>query len=284
MASKTLSGLGLGAASALLIGCGSGDTQHLDPAAIAMTEKTTAFYDDGELQLFQVETPVDLPIARPAQSDSAKLNGAVGPFAHHPWVTTSDVKVQVTWTLANLDDDTHTVEVLVDPWNEFGRYVPGIVIEGENAEPNLSGIDEIYELPGLKDARPSRIQHTFTFDDMDEMATDFATAINIIKNVKPPAQMAGDTQPPDDPRVGLVNHVFNLQNHSGHSPLTDQYIPPVIPALVGYDLGFRTTKAANIAIEYSVEIVDKDGNKVVEAGSGTAKLRAPDQVYTVGTE
>jgi hypothetical protein len=33
--------------------------------------------------------------------------------------------VQVTWTISNLDDEEHVVELLVDPWNEFGATTRG---------------------------------------------------------------------------------------------------------------------------------------------------------------
>jgi hypothetical protein len=266
--------------AALVIGgCGGDRTRGLDPVVFAMTSQITPFYDDGELKLYETQSPVNLPITKPSDADRAALGGAVGPFSHHPWVTADQVSVQVTWTLANLDKEDHVVDVLVDPWNEFGRYVPGITIQGNNAVPNLSGIDESYDLPGLGSGRPSRIQHTFSFGDMNELAIDLATAINVITKVTPPPAMAGQTLV--DPRAGLVNHAFNVQNRAGRSPYTDSYVPPAIPALVGFNLGIRTGEPANVALEYSVEIVDHDGSKVVAEGASDPTLVAPRRSYTV---
>jgi hypothetical protein len=269
----------MGAALVLHTGCGGDQTRNLDPQSLAMTSNMKPFYDDGELKLYETQLQVALPVRKPSDADSKSLDGKVGPFAHHPWVTAGEVQIQLSWTLANLDKDSHAVEVLIDPWNEFGRYRPGIAILGDNAVPNLSGIDETYDLPGLGSGRSSRIEHTYSFDDMNELAVDFATAINILATVKPMAAAAGGAV--DDPRVGLVNHVFNVQNRHGSSPLTDGYVPPVIPGLLGFDLGLRTLEPANIAIEFAVELVDANGDRVVEAGSHDATLVAPRHIYSL---
>lgn len=270
----------LSATALLAVGCGGDTTRHLDPKAFALTSTTPPFYDDGELTLYQTELDVNLPIRRPSAAERSTLNTRVPPFSRTPWVTTNDVHVQITWTLANLDEDPHAVEVLVDPWNEFGRYVPGIQIEGNNALPNLSGIDELYDLPGLHTDRSSRIEHTFSFQDMDELATDFATVIDILANVH--ATPAMGNQPATDPRVGLVNHAFDLQNKHGHSPLTDGYIPSTIPALLGFAIAVRTEEPANVALELSVEIVDSNGDRVLEDGSPERSYVAPTHTFSLG--
>lgn len=272
--------MALGAACFIVTGCGGDSTRQLDPKSVAMTSDMTAFYADGELTLYETQLPVKLPIRRPTpdQQNALYAGKKISPFDHQPWVTPSAVRVQLTWTLANLDTGGHNVEVLVDPWNEFGRYVPGVSMDGENAVPNFSGIQELYELPGTKDDRSSRIQHTFTYDDMDELATDFATAMNIIKTVTP--TMDGDTLV--DPRIGYVNHTFAVENRSGHDVLTDRYTPAVIPALLGFNLGLRTREKANIALEFTVEIVDKEGSRVLEEGSTEEPLEAPGTPITLG--
>lgn len=266
-----------------LAACSSEDpVQHIDPADLAMTDKTAPFYSDGEVTLYETQAHVQLPIRAPTDAESATLSGAIGPFGHHPWVTTADVGVQVTWTLANMDKDTHSVKVLVDPWNEFGKYVPGVSVVGDNAVPNLSGIEKLYEVPGLGSGKSSRVSGTFTYDDMDELATDFATVIDILKDpaLAPTAMGAGAQQ--GDPRVNLVNHVFNVQNRSGDSPYTDKYIPKTIPALVGFDLGLQTTEPVNAVIEYAIELVDRAGDRVVAAGDTSPVLKPRDRTYTVG--
>jgi hypothetical protein len=274
-------------------GCSGEDTRQLEPAALAMPGSTQAFYDDGDITLFQVQRDVPLPLKRPTDADRKNLGKAVKPFPRAPWVKHDQVRVQVTWTLANLDTVDHSVEILVDPWNEFGKYVPGVTVEGDNSQPNLSGIDETYDLPGLDSGRPSRISQVFSYDMMDELATDFATAMNIIEN----GPMAMDAEE-EDPRVGYVNHVFALPNRSGEDPLTDRYIPEAIPGLVGFTFGVRTQekvgtpdkdapdddtkRKGGIAVEFAVELIDENGDRVLDEDSHDPALSAPDTVITLG--
>jgi hypothetical protein len=271
-AAKSGVGATLVVASWLLAGCSKADnTQQLDPASLAMTKSTTPFYDDGELTLYETQIPVNLPVRQPTADERKALDGKVGPFDRHPWITPGDVRVQLTWTLANLDKEGHAVEVLIDPWNEFGRYVPGITINGDKAQPNFSGIQELYDLPGIDDTRPARIQHTFSFDEMDELATDFATAMNIIKTVVP--TMNGAMM--DDPRVAYVNHTFAVENRSGQDPLTDRYRTAVVPGLVGFDLGLRTREPATVAIEFTIEVIDKNQDRLLnDVNCGRTDLTA----------
>lgn len=92
--------------------------------------------------------------------------------------------------------------------------------------------------------------------------------------------MDGDTIV--DPRTGYVNHTFAVENRSGHDVLTDRFTPTVIPALLGFNLGLRTREKANIALEFTVEIVDKEGNRVLEEGSTEKPLEAPGTTITLG--
>jgi hypothetical protein len=279
----------IGATALLAAACSGSTTRHLDPAQVAMTDKMMAAYDDGELTLYESYMAVNLPVIKPTADQMKMLPKAVQPFDHAPWVTTHDVHYQLTFTLANMDrmdpkgepgNKTHTVEVLVDPWNEFGKYVPGVSGMGDNKQPNLSGYDEAYDVPSIGSGRPSRVQHTITFDDMDELATDFATVINILTKVKATPAMNGE--PGDDPRVALVNHAFELQNRHGSDPFTDGYTPAVIPALIGFNLGLRTNEKANLVLEYSVEIVDDDGDRIVQEGSSDPTLVAGGRTFSLG--
>lgn len=280
---KTGSNATLGALClALTVACSDEETHRLAPQQLGMTADLTPSYDDGELQLYEVRMPVQLPIKRFSRAQRQKLSGRAPPFPRHPWITSSDVEVQVTFTLANLDPDPHDVEVLIDPWNEFGRYWPGLqVVDQQNGEalPNLSGIDVRYEVPALKNKRnqSSRISGTFTFDDMEELARDFATVINIIENGVGGQPAEGQ----DDPRIAYVNHTFDVHNRQTRTPLTDRFRPDIIPGLVGFDVGLRTTEPANIAIEVFIELVDHGGNRVVPAGENDPVMPEPDRFYTL---
>jgi hypothetical protein len=270
--------------SACLAACsGSAETHHLPPTLLGMNDRVAPIYDDGERALYEVRLPVGLPVLQPTEAERRALaTRGFAPFPRQPWVELSDLSVQVTWMLVNLDRQAHDVEILVDPWNEFGRYSPGLILVNEQdgeALPNLSGIDVRRVVPGSRDAegRSTRVTGTFTFGDMDELAQDFATVIHIIENVTPPSD--GE----NDPRIAYANHTFHVDNRQGSTPLTDRYRPGTIPALTGFDLGLRTTRPANVAIEIAIEIVDRNGERVRAAGSAEPILNVPRRVYTVGS-
>jgi hypothetical protein len=199
------------------------------------------------------------------------------PFARRPWITHDDVEVQVTWTLSNLDAEERSVWVMLDPWNEFGRYEPAIQVNDEEAVRDLSGIDMLFLLPGSSDgATNGRLIGTFTFDDMDELALDFATVFKILNDAVP----ASDEE--EDPRSTLVNHAFNVRNRTYDSPLLEPYRPSVVPGLVGFDFGVRTSASANVALEIAVEVTDRRGDRVAPRGESQRLLEPPEEVISAG--
>jgi hypothetical protein len=265
----------------LAVGCNGEDKkQSLEPVQLGMTSDLEPINGaDAEDQIFEVKRSIQFPIAAPTQDEVNVLNGKKAePYPRYPFLTTSDITIQVSWTLSNLDEDTHNVYLLIDPWNEFGRYVPGTVAgeEGE-VEPNPSGIEKLFDLPGTKDARSSRLRGIFTVEDMKELAIDFATVMNILAN-PPPAE--GE----EDPTVGYVNHAFAWEQRSHRDLLSRPFIPGVIAGLTGIDIGLRTLEPANIALEVVVEVVDKSNGKVLEKGSGATPMPAPTNIVTVGDQ
>lgn len=297
----TLHALGVVFACSLFaVGCGSKEQdRNLQPAQVGLTKDVMPIFDDGQTQLFEVKKGLQFPIIQPDRDSQSALDKQdTEPYGRQPWITTDDVKVQLTWTLTNLDTEEHVVEVLIDPWNEFGRYYPGMQLadaEEQKFEPNLSAIDQYFVLGGVGSGEASRRHGTFTFDDMKEMAVDFATVQNLIKN--PPATLPGGFQSSDmgmdDPVPVYANHAFNLQNHSYNDPLSAPYIPHVIAGLTGIDFGFRTSKASSadnlsavdvgIAFEIAIEIVDLGKDRVQQEGGTEALLEPTTTVVTVGS-
>jgi hypothetical protein len=275
--------LGVVALGVALTACGEEEeTRTLQPQALGMTDQMGAIYDDGEMTLYEVKLPVPFPIKAPTQAEQNALNGApVPPYPSKPWVTTGDIKVQISWTLTNLDANDHSVELLIDPWNEFGRYWPGLaLVDADDGEfqPNLSGIDILMELPGTASGRPSRRHGTFTFQDMNELAIDFATVMNIIATAPPPDPMAEY-----DLTVTLANHAFAVENKSYKDPLVKDYIPGVVPGLIGVDAGLRTREPANIALEVLVEVVDLGSGRVIQRDAKDTNIAEPTNFVTVGS-
>ena len=244
--------LGAWLAASIAVGCGAeSDKQTYDPVALGMTSADPPFYDDGESQIFEVKRPVSLPIVIPSDADLALLSSTVvPPYTRAPWITSSDVKVQVSWTLSNLDKQAHNVEILLDPWNEFARYVPGVNVGEEETVPDLSGIDLLLRVEGM-----SRKKGIFTFEDMDEVATDLATVQNIVASAAAGGTMVEGAN-------GLVNHAFEIHNRSSDDRLVKAYLPRTVAGLVGFDIGLRSFEQGNIAIEIIVEVTDVAGNRV----------------------
>lgn len=235
----------------LPIACSSEeDKQVLSPVVMGMTETTPPTYDDGEQQIYEVHAPVPLPMRRPDGGEVPK--GESPPFPRPPFDLASQTRVTVRFTLTNLEDKKHTVELLLDPWNEFVRYVPGVVVTDENTIPNLSGWDKFFVLEGKQ-----RLEGIITPDDMFELATDLATAETI--QSRPPAAAS------DFGGASLYNRAFNLQNRSSQpDPVLAPYLPPIVPGLTGFDLGLRTYEQAKIAVELVIDVEDLDGNRVIK--------------------
>lgn len=258
-------------------GCSSEETRRLDPISVALADSVPPVYDDGELTIYEAKTGLLLPIIAPRQDQLDALSQEeMDPFARRPWVTHDDLAVQVTWTLSNLDAEARSVWVMIDPWNEFGRYEPAIQGEGDEAVRDLSGIDMLFLLPGTDEGDSSRLVGTFTFDDMDELAVDFATVFKILNDAVPVSEEE------DDSRSTLVNHAFNVRNRTYDSPLLEPYRPSVVPGLVGFDFGVRSSAPANVALEIAVEVVDRRGDRVAERGESPRLLPEPETVVSAG--
>jgi hypothetical protein len=227
------------------------DKQVLDPVVMGMLETTGPTYDDGQQQIYEVHSPVPLELRRPEGDEVPK--GQSPPFPRPPFHLASQTRITVRFTLTNLEDKKHTVELLLDPWNEFVRYRPGVIQSEEETQPNLSGWDKFFVL-GPK----QRIEGIITPDDMVELATDLATA-ETIQSRPPPADS-------DFGGPGLYNRAFNLQNRSSQpDPVLAPYMPPVVPGLTGFDLGLRTYEPARVAVELVIDVEDLDGNRVIKA-------------------
>jgi hypothetical protein len=244
------------------VGCGSkAEDKNYDPVSLGMVSSDAPFYDDGDTKIYESKRPISLPILTPTDAQKATLMTPVAPYARTPWITKHDVRVQVSWTLSNLDTDYHNIEILIDPWNEFARYVPAINVGEEQVVPDLSGIDLLIRVDGMQ-----RKSGVFTFDDMDELATDLATVQNILAQNPP---MMGPPMPGMGPSVnGMINHTFDIHNRSSDpDPLIGRYVPPTIAGLVGFDLGLRSYGQGTVAIEILVEVVDAAGNRVITDGT-----------------
>ncbi len=246
----------------LVAACGGdGEDQVVDPVVVGLSSNTAAFYDDGETTIYQAATQVILPMRRAKPEEQAAL-GKAEPFPSAPFLNSSDVEITIRYTLTNLDTEKRVVELIVDPWNEFVRYRPGIRVGEEGTTPDFSGFDKFFVIPPK-----SRIQGTLTPDDTRELAIDLATAENIL--AKPPADPAANVN-------GMLNRLFYLQNRSSvHDPLISPYVPSVTPGLTGLDVGLRTYQTSNVALEVLVDVVDLQGDRTTKPGDVASAMGLP---------
>jgi hypothetical protein len=279
----------LGVLALALVGaCSNGSAdQTTPPVDLGMTSGLTPYYSDQQVTIYEVQKPVPLPVRAPSGDDLKALGPAPAntPYPHAPYLTVDDESLEVHYTISNLDSQQHTVWLLLDPWNEFVRWDPGVqVVSDEETVPNYG-----YDLPFIVPAM-SRVQGTITPDDMHEIAIKLASVENLLSQVAPmPGQgmtMGDGGTPPNDPNANnnmpmgfdatsIANNIFNPLNRSnGGDPLYLPWIPPVIAGVTGFDLGLRTTDknaAGNgppeLAVEITIDIQDLNGNRFVEAGS-----------------
>lgn len=225
------------------------DAVVMDPVRLAMTDQIAPIIDDGETQVYQVQTPVLLPIRRATGEEEGELAASSPPYPREPFYKSEDTRISLRFTVTNLDDAPHAVSVLVDPWNEFVVYFPSTsVVNEDELIPNASGVERVVLL-GPKE----RIDGIVTPDDFFELASDLGTAMALAAS--PPSeegQFGGAV---------LYNRTFNGQNRDGKTdPLIKNYVPTVAAGILGFDLGLRTNEPANLAIEALVDVQD-EGNK-----------------------
>lgn len=251
--------LAVGLAALVGSACAATDgNQVTSPSVLGMNDQTPPYFSDGQTTIYQVQIPVKMPVRAPTQVERDALSKQDPLWPRAPFVGVNDIRTEIRYTLTNLDDHTNNVEILVDPWNEFIHYKPGIqIVSDEQTTPDFSGWDKFIPLHAKQ-----RLQGTITADDTREIAIDLATVFNLAKVI-----------PPTDANLNsYFNHAFNLQNRStGYDPLIRWAIPGPsdVPAMIGFDLGLRTFDVANIAIEVQVDVVDtsSDQNKLIRAGT-----------------
>ena len=258
---------------------GSGD-QVTRPISVGMTKDTAAYYADGQITLFQVQTPVTLPVRKPTAADRAALGAAPKgtPYPHAPFLTVQDESVEVHFVLSNIDTVSHNVWLLIDPWNEFVRWKPGVtVVSDEETIPN-NGYDKEYVLGPM-----SRLEGTITSDDMQEVATKLAAVENFLASTQ--GMQAGGTMMDNslDP-TAVCNNIFDYQNRSNSTPpdlFYTRWIPPVVAGLTGFDLGIRmeadqgATNAGNIAVEVTMDVLDLSGDRFVPQDTTDPEIGMP---------
>jgi hypothetical protein len=241
---------------------GSAD-QIIPPTPLGMSSAMAPYYDDGNLTIYQAARPIVLPVRKPTPAEVSALGPAPSgtPYPRAPFLTVQDESLEVHYTVSNLDDAAHTIWVLIDPWNEFVRWDPGVtIVDDDVTTPNFG-----YDLSFLVQGK-TRVEGTITSDDMVEVATKLASAENVIAHS---AEIEAAAMTGNSPGVtDLVNHIFDPQNHANTSdPLYTPWVPPIIAGVTGFDLGLRTLEPANVAVEITIDVQDLEGDRFLVEGS-----------------
>jgi hypothetical protein len=283
---RTLAAMGwlfvVGAASTVG-GCSSGSADQVTgPVALGMTSSMAPYYADGNTTIYQAQKPVELPVRKPTSSERSNPPPKGTPYKHSPYLLASDERLELHYTITNVDSGTHYVWLLIDPWNEFVRWAPGVTVVNDDVTVPNNGYDLAFAIPGK-----SRVEGTITSDDFLEIATKLASVQAVLGNaltampgptgmvsVTPPG--ATSSYPMVDPRT-LCNNIFFYQNRANSGDaLYMPWIPSVIAGVTGFDLGIRTYESANVGVEITVDEVDLNGNRFVVADdTGTKKIGMP---------
>jgi hypothetical protein len=269
---------GAALASLIAAACENGSTDQVTrPLALGMTSTTAPYYSDEELTLYQVQVPVPLPVRKMTQADVQAAGPAPAgtPYPRGVFLRAEDESVEVHFTLSNVDGADHAVWLLIDPWNEFVRWQPGVtVVDDDESLPNF-GYDLEFTVPAMQ-----RIEGTITADDVHEIAIKLASVETMLAS--PEAQAPPMTGSSFDP-TETANNIFNPQNRSNSVPpdlIYTPWIPPVIAGVTGFDLGLRTTEPANVAVEITMDVQDLRGDRFVEQDSTSAEMGPPPQVLS----
>ena len=167
----------------LVPGCSADDTEVLSPVVLGMPDTIAPTYDDGQEQIFQVSREVRLPFRQPR--DGQRPEGQQDPYPRRPFHVATDTRTAVRFTLSNLDDVQHNVELLVDPWNEFVRYAPGVTMAHKTGAVSNARTDAgivYFRDPSDKKVKPQYAICVLTNENEDQRwMVDNAAQLSIAK-------------------------------------------------------------------------------------------------------
>lgn len=207
------------ALSGLVSGCAAQE-EYTAPGVIAfaITADTPPFFESPDTSVYIVESRVELPVVDPLDRMAGLYSipaGVTIPYERMPWAIQGDYAVEVDYTISNLSDQTVSAAVILNGFNEFHEYLPGVTIVEDEAVPDYSGFEwTIVLAPG------ERYTATIREEEMAEIAYDLAAVGNLAPN---------------------ANRIVYPANQHDHDPYAALYMPSVIPALTGFRLGMRVT-------------------------------------------
>ena len=199
-----------------LSGCLEEQRYQVHDQKVVMTpDLAPAFTTEEDEPVFRIDQGYLLHITPPTASELSKLSaeaqGKLLPFPRLPWVSLHDLDLQLDYAITNDSPAALVATVTLNGINEFVYYAPG-----------PQNLHQWQRRIGLTPGQ--RVSGTVTELEMDEIAIDLATVVNGAPN---------------------SNLVVTFQSQSGRDPRIQQYIPKVIPGLVGVRAGIEVMGAAD---------------------------------------
>lgn len=228
-------------------GCMQEQRYVVEESVLEMTEDAEPFFvDEDDNAFFRVQRRLSFPITPPPGDYDFNMGRDPAPFPRAPWVSEGDVSYQLDWAIENRTrprDAAGRIEVVlyVDGINEFHIYEPTPPEDFHQYERRLTL------------AAGERASGTIRELALSEVAIDLATVVN------------------GAPNSNLV--VFPASN-SRTDDRVQQYIPDLLPGLVGLRVGLLTTEAVPVELTVSVRATDH-GDRIPKRGDAAWDLPDP---------
>ncbi|HJL16022.1 MAG TPA: hypothetical protein RMH99_10210 [Sandaracinaceae bacterium LLY-WYZ-13_1] len=201
--------------------------------ALAIDEDTPAFFEAEDDSVYLIEQRIPIEFRQPTEEELAELGDLEGveiPYAQRPWLERGDIELQLDWTLSNLSEDPVTVTLVVNGFNEFHEYNPGIEVVDDELVIDFAQWERTYRLEPM-----SRRHGTVREEELDEVAVDLASVVNMAPN---------------------PNQIVYFENQSSHDRRSQMYIPDVVPALTGVRVGLRSLSNSPVVLELTLRVRD----------------------------
>ncbi|MFI5297973.1 MAG: hypothetical protein ACHREM_07725 [Polyangiales bacterium] len=239
-------------AIAALTHCSSeGESRVLGPYDLTITPTSSPALAVATAQATLFESQVD--IALPLVAKPTLTGAAVAPYPSPLWFTVDDLHVQLEYVISNIGDTSVTVELRVDPWNEFIRYRPGVVVTQNAVTVDPSPVDRLLIVPAN-----SRISGRVAYDDFERAGYILAMLMN------------GVSQP---------YHALDPATVLQIDPIVKGSIPSQIAGITGFTLSLSSPAAISVELEATLELIDESAH--LEPDGTASKNGPPSKIYTI---
>jgi hypothetical protein len=226
-----------------------GASRITGPYTLTITPSSTPALSNANAQFYDSQIQVPLPlVAKPSLTGAATK-----PYPAPLWFTIDDIHIQFEYVISNISTSATTVELKADPWNEFIRYVPGVVTSDEETAIDPSPVDRLIYVPAM-----SRVSGRIAYDDFERAGYQLAMLMN------------GATEP-----YHLLDPSTNIQTDA-----QSVFIPSQIAGITGFTLSLIGQSAGDaVELEGTLELVDEGDH--LEPDGTKSPNKPPSKTYTI---